>query len=68
MEFFIFEVPKVLLLLTVVVFGVGIVRSFFTPERTRRILSGNRELTGNVLAALLGVAWRQRLFRQGDWR
>lgn len=54
-EFFIFEVPKVLLLLTVVVFGVGIVRSFFTPERTRRILSGRRESVGNVLAALLGV-------------
>jgi uncharacterized protein len=54
-EFFIFEVPKVLLLLTVVVFGVGILRSFFTPERTRRILSGKRESAGNVLAALLGV-------------
>jgi hypothetical protein len=31
------------------------VRSFFTPERTRRILSGKREFTGNVLAALLGI-------------
>jgi len=54
-EFFIFEAPKVLMLLVVVVFGVGIVRSFFTPERTRRILAGNRETLGNVLAALLGV-------------
>ena len=54
-EFFVFEVPKVLLLLMAVVFGVGIVRSFFTPERTRRILAGNRESAGNVLAALLGV-------------
>ena len=54
-EFFIYEVPKVLLLLTLVVFGVGIVRSFFTPERTRRILSGRRESVGNVLAALLGI-------------
>ncbi len=53
--FFIYEVPKVLLLLTLVVFGVGIVRSFFTPERTRRILAGKRESAGNVLAALLGV-------------
>jgi uncharacterized membrane protein YraQ (UPF0718 family) len=54
--FFIFETPKVLLLLTLVVFGVGIVRSFFTPERTRAILaSGKRESLGNVLAALLGV-------------
>jgi uncharacterized protein len=54
-EFFAYESPKVLLLLTLVVFGVGIVRSFFTPERTRRILSGQRESTGNVLAALLGI-------------
>jgi uncharacterized membrane protein YraQ (UPF0718 family) len=54
-EFFLFEAPKVLMLLTVVVFGVGIVRSFFTPERTRRILAGKRESAGNVLAALLGV-------------
>lgn len=54
-EFFLFEVPKVLMLLTLVVFGVGVVRSFFTPERTRRILAGRRESVGNVLASLLGV-------------
>jgi uncharacterized membrane protein YraQ (UPF0718 family) len=54
-QFFTFEVPKVLMLLTLVVFGVGVVRSFFTPERTRRILAGKRETTGNALAALLGV-------------
>lgn len=54
-EFFMFDTPKVLMLLTLVVFGVGIVRSFFTPERTRRILEGKRESYGNVLAALLGI-------------
>jgi uncharacterized membrane protein YraQ (UPF0718 family) len=54
-EFFVFEAPKVLMLLALVVFGVGIVRSFFTPERTRRILAGRRESVGNVLASLLGV-------------
>jgi hypothetical protein len=53
--FFVYEVPKVLLLLVGVVFAVGIVRSFFTPERTRAILAGKRESVGNVLAALLGV-------------
>ena len=52
LEFFIYEAPKVLMLLTVVVFGVGIVRSFFTPERTRRLLAGQREAAGNVLASL----------------
>ena len=54
-EFFVFESPKVLLLLVLVVFGVGIVRSFFTPERTRQILAGRSESVGNVLAALLGI-------------
>ena len=54
-EFFVFESPKVLLLLVLVVFGVGIVRSFFTPERTRQLLAGRNESAGNVLAALLGI-------------
>jgi uncharacterized membrane protein YraQ (UPF0718 family) len=53
--FFLFETPKVLLLLAIVVFGVGIVRSFFSPERTRALLAGRRESAGNALAALLGV-------------
>jgi len=55
-EFFIYDTPKVLMLLTVVVFGVGIINTFFTPERTRRILAGKKEFVGNVLAALLGIA------------
>jgi uncharacterized membrane protein YraQ (UPF0718 family) len=54
-EFFIFDTPKVLLLLTLVVFGVGIARSYFTPDRARRILAGKREAGGNVFAALLGI-------------
>lgn len=54
-EFFVYEAPKVMMLLALVVFGVGIARTFFTPERTRRILSGKRESAGNVLAALLGI-------------
>lgn len=53
--FFMYDTPKVLMLLILVVFGVGIVRSFFTPERTRAILAGKRESVGNVLAALLGI-------------
>ena len=55
LAFFLFDTPKVLLLLTLIVFLVGIVRSFFTPERTRAILAGKRESVGNVLGALLGV-------------
>jgi uncharacterized membrane protein YraQ (UPF0718 family) len=54
-RFFIYEVPKVILLLTLIVFVVGIIRSYFSPERTRRILGGRNLFTGNVLASLLGV-------------
>ncbi|MBU2537495.1 MAG: permease [Proteobacteria bacterium] len=55
-QFFLYDTPKVLMLLVLVVFAVGILRSFFTPERTRKILAGKRESVGNVLAALLGIA------------
>ncbi|MDT8336077.1 MAG: permease [Desulfurivibrionaceae bacterium] len=54
-QFFVYDTPKVLMLLTLVVFGVGIIRTFFTPERTRKILAGKRESVGNVLAAGLGI-------------
>jgi len=54
-EFFLYDVPKILLLLGLIVFLVGILRSFFTPERTRRALGGKREGVGNVLAAGLGI-------------
>ncbi|HSL21337.1 MAG TPA: permease [Vicinamibacterales bacterium] len=54
-EFFLYETVKVLLLLVVVVFVMGIVRSYFAPARTRALLAGRREVTGNVLAALLGI-------------
>lgn len=55
LAFFLFEAPKVMLLLVIVVFAVGIVRSFFTPERTRQWLAGRRELAGNVMASGLGI-------------
>ncbi len=54
-EFFLYDTPKVLMLLTLVVFFVGIIRSFFTPAKTRAFLSGKSEFAGNVLAALLGI-------------
>jgi len=53
--FFIFEFPKVMLLLTLIIFIVGIIRTFFTPERTRKALEGKKTLTGNVMAASLGI-------------
>jgi len=54
-RFFLFEVPKVLMLLTLIVFVVGIVRTYFSPERTRRILEGKSLFAGNVMAGALGI-------------
>jgi uncharacterized membrane protein YraQ (UPF0718 family) len=54
-RFFIFEFPKVILLLSLIVFIVGIIRTYFTPERTRTALEGKRTFTGNVMAAGLGI-------------
>jgi uncharacterized protein len=55
LRFFIFEVPKVLMLLTLIIFGVGIIRTYFSPERTRKALEGKSLFTGNVMAASLGI-------------
>lgn len=54
-HFFFYDTPKVLLLLTGIVFVMGIVQTFFAPERTRALLSGKRAGVGNVLAATLGI-------------
>jgi uncharacterized membrane protein YraQ (UPF0718 family) len=54
-QFFVYDTPKVLMLLVLVVFGIGIIRSYVTVEWTRKVLAGKRESFGNVLAALLGV-------------
>lgn len=54
-RFFIFEVPKVLLLLTLIVFVVGIIRTYFSAERTRKALEGKPLFVGNVMASTLGI-------------
>ncbi|WP_341198554.1 permease [Lentibacter algarum] len=53
--FFVYDVPKVLLLLTGIVFVTGVLRSWFSPEKTRAILAGKRQIWGYPLAAFLGV-------------
>lgn len=54
-QFFIYDTPKVMMLLTLIVFIIGMIRSFFTQARTRKYLAGKRESGGNVMAALLGI-------------
>jgi uncharacterized membrane protein YraQ (UPF0718 family) len=55
LAFFLYDVPKILLLLSGMVFAISIVRTFFSPERTRALLGGRREGVGNIFAALLGI-------------
>jgi uncharacterized membrane protein YraQ (UPF0718 family) len=55
LAFFLYDVPKILLLLSGMVFLITIVRTFFSPERTRALLGGKREGIGNIFAALLGI-------------
>ena len=55
LQFFLYDTPKVLMLLTGVVFVMGMVNSYFTPERTRALLAGRSEGLANVMAATLGI-------------
>lgn len=54
-HFFIYDVIKIFILLSVLIFGISYIQSFFPPERTRKILSRYSGFTSNVLAALLGT-------------
>ncbi|PKN75281.1 MAG: hypothetical protein CVU52_06225 [Deltaproteobacteria bacterium HGW-Deltaproteobacteria-10] len=54
-RFFLYDTPKVFILLTVIVFVVGIIRSYFSPEKTRKALEGKPLFVGNVMAASLGI-------------
>ncbi len=54
-RFFLYDVPKVMLLLVSVVFVMGVVHTFISPERTRAWLAGKPLGLGNVMAASLGV-------------
>jgi uncharacterized membrane protein YraQ (UPF0718 family) len=55
LAFFLYDIPKILLLLSGMIFVISIIRSFFSPERTRALLGGKRAGVGNVLAAMLGI-------------
>jgi uncharacterized protein len=55
LQFFFYDTPKVLMLLTGIVFIMGMVNSYFTPERTRAMLAGRTEGLANIMAASLGI-------------
>ncbi len=55
LNFFLYDTIKIFLLLSVIIFIVAVIRSYFPPEKTRRILSRRRVYIGNALAASLGI-------------
>ena len=55
LDFFIYDTMKIFLLLSTIIFVVAVIRTSFPPEKTKRLLSHNREYVGNILAALLGI-------------
>ena len=54
-RFFFYEVPKVMMLLVLIIFVVGIIRTYFSPEKTRKALEGKPLFAGNVMASVLGI-------------
>jgi uncharacterized membrane protein YraQ (UPF0718 family) len=54
-NFFVYDTIKIFLMLTVIIFAVSVIRSFFPPEKVKKILANKAEFAGNILAALLGI-------------
>lgn len=54
-QFFLYDAIKILVLLSLLIFIISYIQSYFPPERTKKILGRFRGLTANALAALLGT-------------
>ncbi|MCX7884978.1 MAG: permease [Caloramator sp.] len=57
LNFFVFDTIKIFILLFIIIYAITFIRSFFPPEKTRKILAKNKGsvLLGHILAALLGI-------------
>lgn len=54
-NFFIYDVIKIFILLCTIIFGFAVIRSFLPPEKIKKVLSTKYEIFGNVLASLIGI-------------
>jgi len=54
-HFFIYDVIKIFILLSVLIFAISYIQSYFPPERTKKILGRFNGISGNILGALLGT-------------
>src|SRR6056297_332495 len=54
-HFFFYDTIKILILLSIMIFFISIIRSFFPPEKTKKLLSHRKKFFGNIFASILGV-------------
>ncbi len=54
-HFFIYDVIKIFILLSVLIFAISYIQSYFPPERTRKILGKHHGIGANIFGALLGT-------------
>jgi len=54
-HFFFYDTTKIIFLLSIMIFFISIVRSYFPPEKTKKLLSNYKKITGHIMASLLGV-------------
>ena len=54
-NFFVYDTIKIILMLTVIIYIGSIIRSFFPPEKVKKLLAQKSEFVGNILASLLGI-------------
>lgn len=54
-HFFIYDTIKIFILLSILIFLISYIQSYFPPERTKKILGGIKGIKGNILGALLGT-------------
>ncbi len=55
LQFFVYDIIKIFILLSVLIFSISYIQSFFPPERTKKILGRFHGIGANTLAALLGT-------------
>lgn len=55
LQFFLFDTVKILVLLSVLIFGISYIQSYFPPERSKQILSRFKGISANIVSALLGT-------------
>lgn len=54
-HFFVGDIAKVFFMLVLIIWGVAIIRSYFPPERVKKMLGHRFEIVGNIMAASLGI-------------